>query len=83
MASKAFKMDRKGRILIPKEVRDKLGIKPGQVSGKIAGQALLIESNSNIFDKLAGLTKCNFQSVEKALPHLRKTAEKQLMREVE
>lgn len=84
MPAKNLEMDQKGRIHIPKELRDKLGLKPGRpISGKVEDQTLLIEPQSDIFDRLASLTKCNFESVAKSLPRLRKTAERQLEREID
>ncbi len=78
-----LKVDEKGRLHIPKEVRQRLGIRTGSVSGRVEGQALIIEPTSNLFDKLAGVTKFNFDSVERSLPKLRRSAERQALRELE
>jgi len=75
-------MDDKGRLQIPKEIRDQLGLKPGKVKGRIEGETLVIEPSSNMFDKLASYVKCNFDSLETSLPELRKSAEKQGLNEV-
>ena len=83
MESELLKVDEKGRLHIPKKMREDLGIKPGQVKGRMQGQTLVIEPASNAFDRLSNTTKCNFASVEKSLPRLRKAAEERLVQEIE
>lgn len=83
MISKQLQMDEKGRLHIPKEIRNRLGFKSGQVlNGRIEGQSLVVEPALNIFDRLAKSVRCNFTDLEKSLPELRRAAEKQGRREV-
>lgn len=67
---------------IPKEIRERLGI-TGKVKGRIEGGVLVIEPISNLLDKLASQVKVNFESIEEALPSLRKAAEEQLPKEMQ
>lgn len=76
-------MDEKGRLHVPKEIRERLGLRVGQtLNGRIEGKSLVVEPASNVFDRLASSVKCNFGSLEEALPELRRAAEKQGRREV-
>jgi AbrB family looped-hinge helix DNA binding protein len=83
MASKQLQMDDKGRLHIPKEIRDRLGLKAGQVLiGRIEGQSLVVEPTVGVFDRLANSARCNFDDLETSLPELRRAAERQGRREV-
>ncbi|MGI0083645.1 MAG: AbrB/MazE/SpoVT family DNA-binding domain-containing protein [Nitrososphaerales archaeon] len=76
-------MDDKGRLHIPKEIRDRLGLRSGQVlKWRIEGESLVVEPALSVFDRLANSAKCNFGNLEKVLPKLRRAAEKQGRREV-
>lgn len=81
METRILKVDRKGRMHIPKEIRDKLGIKT-RVKGSVKGGVLVIEPISNLLDKLAGQVRFNFNGIEESLPGLRITAEEQLLKEI-
>jgi AbrB family looped-hinge helix DNA binding protein len=84
MSSNQLRIDDKGRLQIPKEIRERLGLKAGQVlNGRIEGQSLVVEPAMNVFDKLASSVRCNFGSLEKSLPELRRAAERQGRREIE
>jgi len=79
---RSLKVDEKGRLQIPREVREKLGIKKS-VTAKIEEDgSLSIEPASNLYDRLASDVRFNFSSIEKSLPGLRRKAEKQLLKEV-
>jgi AbrB family looped-hinge helix DNA binding protein len=77
----ALKVDSKGRIQIPKKLRDELGIRD-RVSVSIDDGSMTIEPVERIFDKLAAEVKFNFQSVVEELPRLRRTAEEELFKQV-
>jgi AbrB family looped-hinge helix DNA binding protein len=78
---RTLKVDEKGRLQIPREVRERLGIKKSVTARIEENGSLSIEPASNLYDKLASDVTFNFRSVEKSLPDLRKTAEKQLFKE--
>jgi AbrB family looped-hinge helix DNA binding protein len=82
MAVRILKVDRKGRMLIPKEIRERLALKD-KVRGTVADGTLVIEPTSDILDKLSKHVKFRFRSIETALPALRLAAAKQLRREAE
>ena len=77
----ALKVDSKGRIQIPKKLRDELGIRDG-VSVSIEDGSMVIEPVERIFDRLAAEVKFNFKSVMEELPRLRTTAEEELFKQV-
>lgn len=77
----ALKVDSKGRIQVPKDVRQELGIRE-EVSAIIQGGVMIVEPVESILDRLGKSVKFNYSSVETALPRLRKAAEKQLLDEV-
>jgi AbrB family looped-hinge helix DNA binding protein len=81
MRKLALKVDPKGRIQIPKEVREELGIREN-VSATVEDGMLTIEPVERIFDRLSREVRFNFKSVAKDLPELRKAAEKELSKQV-
>jgi AbrB family looped-hinge helix DNA binding protein len=81
MRKLALKVDPKGRIQIPKEVREELGIREN-VSATVEDGMLTIEPVERIFDRLSRGVRFNFKSVAKDLPELRKAAEKELSKQV-
>jgi len=73
--SNRLQMDEKGRLHIPKEIRDRLGLKAGQVlKGRVEGHALVLEPTTSVFDRLAASVKCNFSDLEESLPELRRVS---------
>jgi AbrB family looped-hinge helix DNA binding protein len=76
----ALKVDSKGRIQVPKELRERLGIRR-EVSVKIENGTMTIEPVERIFDRLAGEVRSNFKSVAAELPKLRKAAEQELLKQ--
>jgi AbrB family looped-hinge helix DNA binding protein len=77
----ALKVDSKGRIQIPKKLRDELGIRDG-VSVSIEDGSITIEPVERIFDRLAAEVRFNFKSVVEELPGLRRTAEEELFKQI-
>ncbi len=73
----ALKVDSKGRIQIPKEIREELGIR-NEVSASIEDGTVTIEPVERIFDRLSTEVRFTFKSVEKDMPKLRRAAEKEL-----
>lgn len=50
------RVDEKGRITLPKEVRVALGIRPGdELSIDVVGEKIVIEKSTNPFEKLGKL----------------------------
>lgn len=80
METRILKVDEKGRLHLPKEIRDTLGIK-NEVRARIKNGTVTIEPITKIMDRLATQVKFTFRSVEKELPSLRRVAEKQLVKE--
>ena len=76
-----LKLDSKGGIQIPKEVREKLGIKD-EVSATIEDGIIMLEPVERILDRLSNGVRFNFKSVEEALPKLRKAAERELLKQI-
>jgi len=76
-----LKVDSKGRVQIPKEVRKKLGI-GDEVSATIEDGSVTIEPVGRILDRLANDITFNFKSVEESLPKLRRAAEQELLRQI-
>jgi AbrB family looped-hinge helix DNA binding protein len=70
----ALKVDPKGRVQIPKRVREELGIRKG-VNATIENRIVKIEPVENILDRLSKNVKFKFKSVKTDMPNLRKTAE--------
>lgn len=77
----ALKVDPKGRIQIPKEIRQELGIRD-EVSATIEDGVMKVEPVESILNRLSQSVKFNYSGVEAALPSLRKAAEKQLLKEI-
>lgn len=75
-----LKVDSKGGIQIPKEVRDKLGIK-NEVNATVEDGVITFEPVERILDRLQNEVKFNFRSVKESLPKLRKAAEKELFKQ--
>jgi len=75
----ALRVDSKGRIQVPRELREQLGIRK-EVSVKIEDGTMIIEPVESIFDRLAKEVTFNFKSVGTELPKLRKAAEEELLR---
>ncbi len=74
-------MDSKGRIQIPKEIREKLGIR-NEVSATVEDGTITFEPAEHILDRLAKEVRFNFRSVEKDMPKLRKAAEDELLKQI-
>ncbi len=81
METRVLRVDKKGRIHIPKELRERFGVKK-KVRARIERGVISIEPITNVVDRLTHEVKFNFESVEEALPRLRKAAEEQLLQEV-
>jgi len=63
------KLSKKGQIVIPKEIRDKFGIKPGDaVIFKIQGEKVILEK---IQEKMSDIL-INSEPIEKSLDFQRK-----------
>ncbi len=77
----ALKVDSKGRIQIPKEIRKELGI-GNEVSASIQDGMVTIEPVERIFDRLWSAVRFNFKSVEKDMPKLRRAAEEELSKQI-
>ncbi len=77
----ALKVDSKGRIQIPKEIRKELGI-GNEVSASIQDGMVTIEPLEHIFDRLSREVRFHFNSVEKNLPELRRAAEEELSKQI-
>ncbi len=76
-----LRVDEKGRIQIPKKIRERLGIKK-TVKASVKGRSLIIEAQEDPWDEMARVVKTRFKDVEKELPSLRKAAEKQFFKEL-
>jgi AbrB family looped-hinge helix DNA binding protein len=72
-----LKVDSKGRIQVPKDLREQLGI-AREVSVTAENGAMTIEPVERILDRLANEVQFNFKSIASELPKLRKTAEEEL-----
>jgi AbrB family looped-hinge helix DNA binding protein len=77
----SLKVDSKGRIQIPKDVREELGIK-GEVSARIEDGTVKIEPVERVLDRLSREVRFNFKGVEEDMPKLRRSAEKELLKHV-
>jgi AbrB family looped-hinge helix DNA binding protein len=76
-----LKVDSKGRIQIPKKIRERLRI-GDEVSATIDDKRIIFEPTEHILDRLAKEVKFNFKSVHKDMPKLRKAAERELLKQV-
>jgi AbrB family looped-hinge helix DNA binding protein len=77
----SLKVDSKGRIQIPKEVREELGI-TNEVSATIEDGIMRIEPVERVLDRLAKNVRFNFKNVEATIPKLRKAAERELLKQI-
>jgi AbrB family looped-hinge helix DNA binding protein len=77
----ALKMDSKGRIQIPKSIRQELDIHE-EIIATVENGAMKIEPVENILDKLSKSIRFKYGSVESSLPALRKAAAKQMLKEI-
>src|SRR2546426_6985543 len=77
----ALKVDSKGRIQIPKEIREELGI-GNEVSASIQDGIVTIEPVEHIFDRLSREVRFNFKGVEESMPKLRRAAEEELSKQI-
>lgn len=77
----ALRVDSKGRIQVPKELREQLGIRK-EVTVKIENGTMTIEPVERVFDRLASEVRFNFKSVAEDLPRLRKAAEDELLKQM-
>lgn len=72
-----LKVDEKGRITIPSEIRRKLGIK-GYVKIQVAGDKLVIEPVRNPLEKLMGLVVDSGGNIEEDIRVFRRKEEEKL-----
>ena len=72
-----LKVDEKGRITIPSEIRRKLGIK-GYVKIQVAGDKLIIEPVRNPLEKLMGLVVDSGGNIEEDIRVFRRKEEEKL-----
>lgn len=75
-----LRVDAKGRIQIPKEIRKELGI-GSEVNVTIEDSAIAFEPVKRTLEKLASEAKFNYKSIKHSLPELRKAAEEELMKQ--
>ena len=76
-----LRVDEKGRIHVPKKIRERLGIKH-TVKASVKGHSLVIEAEEDPLEELGRIIITRFKDVEKELPALRKAAEEQLQNEL-
>jgi AbrB family looped-hinge helix DNA binding protein len=76
-----LKVDTKGRIQVPKKIRQRLGIKE-TVRASLRGQKLIIETEDDPLHELAEIIQTRFKDLEKELPSLRRAAEEQALKEI-
>lgn len=76
-----LKVDDKGRIQLPKKIRERLGIKD-TVKASVKGHSLIIEPEEDPLEELAEIIQTRFSDFEKEFPALRKAAEQQLFKEL-
>jgi AbrB family looped-hinge helix DNA binding protein len=74
------KIDKKGRITIPKEFREKLG---RIVKISMVDKGLLIEPAENPLNRIKNKVKFNFKNVVESIIELRKIAESKIKEEDE
>jgi AbrB family looped-hinge helix DNA binding protein len=77
----ALKVDTKGRIQLPKQLREELGIE-GKVSATIENGRIEIEPLETILGRLSKNIRFKFKSVGTDMPKIRKAAETQLYKEI-
>jgi AbrB family looped-hinge helix DNA binding protein len=76
-----LKVDEKGRIQVPKKIRERLGIK-NTVKASVKGHSLIIEAEEDPLKELEKIVISRFKDIEKELPALRKAAEEQALKEL-
>ncbi len=74
-------VDEKGRIQVPKKIRERLGIKH-TVKASVRGRSLIIEAEEDPLEELASIIKTRFTDFEKEMPAMRKAAEEQLQKDL-
>jgi len=77
----SLKVDSKGRIQLPRDIREDLGIR-AEVSATIENGKVTLEPVDAILDRLSKSARFKYKSVETALPSLRKAAERELLKEI-
>jgi len=75
----AIRVDSKGRLLIPKSVREQLGIGK-EVTVTLEDGKMTIEPVERIYERLATNVKFNFANIADEIPRLRKAAEEELFK---
>ncbi len=80
MERKILKVDKKGRLQLPKEMRERLGVGE-EVYALVDHGELVIRPSSSLLDEMAKQVKFNYTGVERALPRLRKAATRQLLKD--
>ena len=74
-------MDEKGRIQVPKKIRERLGIKH-TVKASVKGHSLIIEAEDDPLEELAEIIETRFRDFEKEMPAMRRAAEEQLQKDL-
>jgi AbrB family looped-hinge helix DNA binding protein len=80
MSEDILTIDSKGRIQVPKKLRERLGVKK-TVKARISDNKLIIEPSRDPLEELADQVDFTFTSILEELPTLRRVVEKQLIRE--
>ena len=75
------KVDEKGRVLIPADIRKKLGIE-GLVKVEIVGRKLVIEALEDPVKRFADLVTKGTGDVESEMREIRAAAEREALRRV-
>ncbi|MDV3294042.1 MAG: AbrB/MazE/SpoVT family DNA-binding domain-containing protein [Nitrososphaerales archaeon] len=73
-------VDEKGRLQIPKKIRERAGI-ARKVKAQVTEKGILIEPSEDPLERLSGMVEFGFRSVRDTMPSLRKAAERQLASE--
>jgi len=77
----SLRVDSKGRLQLPKQLREELGIRK-QVSATIENGIVKLEPVESILDRVSKDVKFRFKSVRTDMPILRRSAERELFKEV-
>ncbi len=80
MTEETLSVDNKGRIHLPKKLRERLGLQK-VAKATISDNKLVIEPASDPLDELAAQLDFTFTSIADELPSLKRIAEKQLIKE--
>lgn len=80
MSEDILTIDSKGRIQVPKKLRERLGVKK-TVKARISDNKLIIEPSRDPLEELADQVDFTFTSILEELPTLRRAVEKQLIKE--